>query len=485
MEKKEKKLRLVELPILELSQNGFGLGQVSLENGPNGPVEVPFSMPGDFVEISLFKRKEGVYQSRLLNILKPSESRIEPQCIHFGECGGCRWQHLKYPDQLKQKEARLSELFLPYMCSGTVTYPIIACSTPWNYRNKVELTFSSDKSGQRYLGFIKQGSRGRVLELLECHLVESWMVEVVKGVRNWWLQSTLDAYHCMSNQGALRQLTLRGGLKTGDKMVVLTVSGNPDFALKQEQLNQFVLAVNESLKELQGEISIFMRIQQVVKGKPTQFYELHLSGPDHICEEMEIGSAEQSKRHYRFQISPTAFFQPNTIQAEKLYTRVIELLKLKDDSVVYDLYCGTGTLGICFAGTAKQVIGIEIVPESVIDARENIKRNGLKNVRIYQGDVGRVLKELIEDKQPKPDAIVIDPPRSGLDKKAIETILATEVPKIAYISCNPKTQARDLESFISRGYVLESIQAVDQFPHTIHIENIVILKKINDSLGVL
>jgi 23S rRNA (uracil1939-C5)-methyltransferase len=263
---------------------------------------------------------------------------------------------------------------------------------------------------------------------------------------------------------------MREGKRTGDRMVFLTVSGHPEYALQKHQLEQFVAAVR-AVAEKECKLSIFIRIQQTIKGKPTQFFDMHLYGPDHITETFQIGNESLT-----FTISPSAFFQPNTTMAEKLYTKAIELVGHIRDKVVYDLYCGTGTLGICIAKKAQEVVGIELSADSAYDARNNAALNGLNNVTIYTGSVEEKLKEILEEKlHPSPDIVVVDPPRAGLFPQAIEHLKTLMPPKILYVSCNPTSQAKNIAELISAGYQLTAMQAVDQFPHTLHIENIALL----------
>lgn len=472
-----KKSHIACLQITELSRDGLGKGMWHPQEGLPQAVEVPFSMPGDKVQVRLLTRKGGVYQSWPLEWLHLSENRVTPRCRHFGHCGGCRWQHLAYEDQLKQKESWIHRYLHPFLQSDTIWHPMIPCLPPWQYRNKMELTFSSDKAGQRYLGLILYGTNGHVFQMQECHLIQDWAVAVVKAVSQWWAESQLDAYHMRSDRGSLRTLTLREGQRTGDRMVMLTVSGNPQYALNQKQIHHFVAALRQAIEPslADGKLSIFLRIQQIAKGQPTQFYEMLLHGPDHIREVLHIETAPNQRHSLNFRISPSAFFQPNTRQAEQLYSRAIQLTQAPTGGVVYDLYCGTGTLGICMANKAEKVIGIELSPESALDARENVKHNHLSNVCIQTGDVGYVLPTLLQDKQLHPDIVMVDPPRAGLDSRALKHLLEIRAPLLTYISCNPATQAANLEVLIKEGYRMRAVQPIDQFPQTVHVENIVVL----------
>lgn len=468
--------RIVQTKITEFSKEGHGKGIWCSKDGQTHSVEVPFSIPGDEVEVRLLKRKKGIYQSQIIKWDQLSKNRVIPLCQHFGHCGGCRWQQMAYEDQLKQKEIWIHRQFEPYLRDHVAWHPIIPCLPPWQYRNKMELTFSSDKAGQRYLGLILYGTRGHVFQMKECHLTHPWIIEAVQTVSQWWVDSGLDAYHMGSDRGSLRTLILREGQRTGDRMVMLTVSGNPDYALNQKHLHQLVADLRKIIEPSlpDQKLSIFLRIQQIAKGKQTQFYEILLYGPDHIRERLHIETS-QGTNSLDFRISPSAFFQPNTRQAEKLYSRAIQLTQTSKNAVVYDLYCGTGTLGICMAKQVKEVVGIELSPESALDARENVKLNQLSNVSIHKGDVGHLLPILLKEKHLHPDIVMVDPPRVGLDSKALSQILEMKASQLIYISCNPTTQAANIEVLLKGGYRLEAIQPVDQFPQTVHVENIAVL----------
>ena len=475
------KERIVELDITELSRDGHGLGIYTGETGVEWTIEVPFTIPGDRVKAKLLRKRGGVYSSIFVEMIKHSPVRITPRCIHFAVCGGCRWQQQSYTDQLRLKEEIVRDLFDRFVVHNPEAYlSIIPCDPPWNYRNKMEFSFSENVDKDHFLGLVMQGSRGKVLNLSICHLVNPWFIEALSIVRAWWEGSGLDAYNMHRNTGSLRTLTIREGQRTGDRMAMLTVSGHPDYALSKAQISSFVEVLRAiEPKEGEGRLSIFVRIQQIAKGVPTNFYEMHLHGPESIREVLNIADRPESAPNpLTFNISPTAFFQPNTRQAEKLYSNALQHLAIKPESVVYDLYCGTGTLSICAAKKAKQVIGIEITPQAVLDAQENAKENKLTNIEFIDGDVGAILSQARKDNRlPKPDIVMVDPPRSGLSPEAVKQIVELHPSTILYVSCNPVTQARDVEIMIAEGYKITVIQPVDQFPHTIHVENIVVLKK--------
>jgi 23S rRNA (uracil1939-C5)-methyltransferase len=474
--------RIVELTVTEFSKKGNGIALYERPGCETIPVEVPFTMPGDHVQVRLLRKRGGVYLGRLEELLKGSPERISPRCAHFGVCGGCRFQHLSQDKQTHYKEQFIREAFakVPSLPIGTIR-PLIIAEEAWHYRNKMEYSFSSDLSGQKYLGLVMDSSKGRVFNMTECYLTQQWFVDAVKAVKRWWEPSGLDAYHMRKDTGSLRTLTLREGLRTGDRMVVLTVSGNPQFAVHRQQLDAFVACLRAAIDPPtpDSRLSIFLRIQQIAKGQPTNMYEMVLYGPDHLREILYISTNHQkAPQPLFFNVGPASFFQPNTRQAEKIYSTALQMAQIPSDAIVYDLYCGTGTLGLCIAKHVKEVIGIEISLESALDARTNIERNQCHNMRVISGSVRDILQRSQEQQLPLPDVVMVDPPRSGLDKETISHLLKMAPATIVYISCNPLAQADNVLELLQNGYRIEAIQPIDQFPQTYHIENIVILVKI-------
>lgn len=479
----KKPLPIIEVPITKFSSKGNGVGVYNHSSGSICTAEVPFSIPGDYVKAKVFKKRNKIHYGFLDEVITPSKDRHPSRCMHFGVCGGCRWQQISYEKQLIQKEESVRECFKELLNDTVDFRKIIPSTQEWEYRNKMEFTFSENIQGDRYLGLIMDSSQGKVLNITECHLVRKWYMLALEATRQWWEKCDLKAYKPHKNTGSLRVLTLREGMRTGDKLIMLTVSGNPDYALKKEQLNTYVNILRETLeKEYPNDkLSIFLRIQQTAKGMATHFYEMHLYGPDHIREILNVEIDNTlSPLPLTFHISPSAFFQPNTFQAEKFYSLALQLAETDKNSIVYDLYCGTGTIGISIAKHVKAVVGVEISPEAALDAKTNAALNNISNYTIFCGAVRNLLNTIIEEKNiPPPDVILLDPPRSGLTPSEIESVLAFNVPKIVYISCNPKTQASNIAHLIQAGYRIILIQPVDQFPHTVHIENIVILEKMD------
>lgn len=458
------KEQTVLVKIQKLNSHGKGVGPFVNQSDQTFLGEVPYTVPGDEVEASVKRGRSGQYPARLLNIQTSSSDAITPRCVHFFSCGGCSFQRLPYEAQARWKEEKVRHLFRDLLLDTVRFQPILTSSDPWAYRNKMEFSFSQDKKGERYLGMFLAGSRGKVFNLTECHLVSPWFAETLAKVRAWWEASGLLAYNPPRNSGTLRTITLRESKTTGERLAMLTVSGNPEDAIHRKDIETFKALFDDHT-------SVYLRIHQAIKGQPTQFYEMHLKGKESIEEKLTIELDPLKKSTLHFSISPSAFFQPNTMQANQLYQNALKLAELNEEDVVYDLYCGTGTLGALASRFVAKVVGIELSPESSLDARENAKANQLHNVEIITGDVGAALKEVKD----VPSLVLLDPPRAGLSLEAVEQVAAFKPKRIVYISCNPETQARDVRLFLERGYDLKFVQPVDQFPQTLHIENIALL----------
>ena len=304
--------------IKSFNKKGWGVGaSASL---PNAVIEVIGALPTEEVLVTLGRKKRGQCRGALREVVVPSSSRVPARCIHVPQCGGCVWQQIDYDQQLKLKQAKLAQVF-GSLCSDDLMQPIIRCESPWRYRNKMEFSFSENKAGEHFLGLVIGGSRGHVLNLSECHLVSPWFVDVLANVRSWWKESALKAYR-LDDSGTLRTLVVREGKRTGDKLIMLTVSGNPAYAPKEAEIKSFKEAV---VSGLDGDrVSVYLRIQQATKGSPTQFFEIHLCGPDHLLEKCHVDDGE-----FTFKISPSSFFQPNTVQAEKLYAAARSMISGK------------------------------------------------------------------------------------------------------------------------------------------------------------
>jgi 23S rRNA (uracil1939-C5)-methyltransferase len=460
-----------ELYIESLTSDGWGIANWVRPDNLVRKVAVPAALPGETVEVEITrckKKKTAPYLGSITSIKTSSPLRIIPKCRHFALCGGCVYQMMPYEEQLRIKETKIKDLFCELVHAETKLLPIIASPSPWQYRSKMEFSFSQDKEGQKFLGLMIRASKGRVFNLEECHLMAPWVAELAKAVRHWWQQNDLQAYYLPKNRGSLRTLTLREAQSTGDRVVILTVSGNPDYAIKRSMLDEFVhLCQSIATPNSNATLTVILRIQQIAKGRETEFFEMRLSGPDAFRERVKIYEHE-----LEFFLSPSSFFQPNALLSSSLYRAAIDMANLTKDQVLYDLYAGVGVFGMVSAHLVKEVIAIELTADSSYDARTNSQRLGLKNFRIIQGDVGEVLKDKA---LPCADVAICDPPRSGLGKAAIAQVLKLLPKTFVYVSCNPATQAQDIRELVQAGYKLQALQPIDQFPQTVHCENIAVL----------
>ena len=454
--------QIVDLSIKSINKEGFGKAVWTRPDGTTRDVVVPYSLPGEEVSACVLRSRR--MPAKIESIIKTSPDRVTPCCRHFGACGGCRLQHMSDQAQSAFKKRAIDTLFASYT---SCIRPLISSPHTYMYRNKMEWSFSQDAKGQKFLGLILQGTRGRVENILECHLVDPWMTTGLKAIRAFWAASSLLAYNHNTNTGHLRTLAFRDSRRTGDRVIILTVSANPDYPVKRHDLDAFV----QVCKGLQGSgtLTVILRIHQIVKGSPSQMYEMRLFGPDVFREEFSVGG-----KVTEFHVSPSSFLQPNAFTASVIYNTALDLADLNESDVLYDLYAGIGVFGMCVAHRVKHVVSIELNPDSAYDAKCNRDRLKLANVELFEGDVGAVL----ESKTIEPATCVfVDPPRTGLGKKVCAEIAAIGPKKLVYVSCNPVTQAEDVKELVALGFEVDAIQPIDQFPQTVHVENIVCLKQ--------
>lgn len=463
------KNREVEISIDGYTKKGNGLGHYTFaDNNKRIKVEVPHALKGDRVLVDLKRQKKGWCKGKLLRLISPSSSRVSPICKHSGVCGGCPWQELNYLEQLKEKEREIRSLFA-YLQEASFS-PIIGAEPFISFRNKMEYSFSQNMALTHYLGLTIASVGRYVFNVEECPVSPPWFAKVLIAVRKWWESTNIKAYNMHDDNGSLRTLTLRGtkkGVKDTDKLVMLTVSGNPKFALTSFEIEIFLA----TLKEILGDnFSFVLREHKIEKGTPSAFSEKVLFGSGYLLEDMTL-----KERKFTFKISPSAFFQPNTFQAERLYNLALNSVPLNKNMVLFDLYCGIATLSLSFASLVKEVVGIEINEEAVVNAKENAALNNIDNFKIFAGDVGKTLTKLYEKDFSRPDVVIVDPPRAGLDDLALHHIKNLKPQYIIYISCNPQTQKENIEALLSN-YKVIKIEPLDQFPYTAHIENLVVLK---------
>lgn len=435
-------------------------------------VIVKNGMPGQRVRFVINKKKGNRAEGRLLEVLEksPLETR-EPVCSIFPACGGCMYQTMPYEEQLKMKADQIKALIDQALVKGG---QVNEKGEPWYlfegikgsprefaYRNKMEFSFGDEyKDGPLSLGLHKKGSTYDVLNAVDCKLVHRDMTKILSCVLDFCREKGFTYYHKMQHKGYLRHLLLRRGNTTGEILVSLVTSSQ-----EEPDLTPLTKALLEL--DLEGEIVGILHIindslSDVVKSDETRL----LYGQGHFYEEI-LG--------LKFKITPFSFFQPNSYGAEVLYRTAREYIGDTKDMRVFDLYSGTGTISQILSSVAQEVIGVEIVEEAVEAAKENAQLNGIQNCRFIAGDVLKVLDQI----QEKPDFIVLDPPRDGIHPKALPKIIDYGVDKLVYISCKPTSLARDLETFLERGYRVEKVCCVDQFCQTVHVETVCCLHRVN------
>lgn len=432
-------------------------------------------IPGDIVDIQVTKKREKYMEGRVVAIKQPSTDRIEAFCQHFELCGGCKWQYLPYDKQLyyKQKQvvdqlSRIGKVHIPLL------HPIKGSERTVNYRNKLEFTFSNRRwlseeeiksgreiSDQDVLGFHIPGMFDKVMNIENCWLQPSPSNEIRNAVRDYALQHKLPFYDLRNRGGMLRTITIRSNEK-GEVMVIVVF-----FEYEKSLCDGLLKFIADSFPQV---VSLLYVINEKGNDTITDQEVLLFHGKDHLVEEME---------GLKFIIGPKSFYQTNSRQAYELYKIARDMAALTGNEVVYDLYTGTGTIANFVAGNAKQVIGIEYVHEAIADARINSANNGILNTLFFAGDMKDILTAQFVKSHGQPDVIITDPPRAGMDEKVVQVILDADPKRIVYVSCNPATQARDLQ-LLQKRYTVREVHPVDMFPHTHHVENVVLLEKRTD-----
>ena len=471
MARKKKELPLLEqIEITGVAAEGKALARVN-----DMVVFVPYVVPGDVVDLQVRRKKHSYAEAEAVKFHTYSSERATPFCKHYGVCGGCKWQCLAYEHQLKYKQqqvvdalTRIGKVELP-----DVT-PILGSENTRAYRNKLEFTFSNKRwltweevaQGVSYdnmdaLGFHIPGAFDKVLDIEECALMGDLNNRLRNAIRDFAHSEGVPFFDLRSQTGVLRNIMLRTST-TGEVMLLLQAKVTTDEEMAQ--LEKVLAFVSDTFPEVTS-------LLYVINNKCNDTFgdlEVHtFKGTDVIYEEME---------GLRFKVGPKSFYQTNSAQAYNLYKVARDFAALTGEEVVYDLYTGTGTIANFVAGKAKKVVGIEYVEDAIIDARVNAELNGYDNLTFFAGDMKDILTREFIDAHGRPDVIITDPPRAGMHNDVIDTILFAAPRRIVYVSCNPATQARDL-SLLDRDYKVTAVQPVDMFPHTHHVENVVLLER--------
>lgn len=440
-------------------------------------VFVPFVVPGDVVDLQIRKKKKSSCEATVVRFISKSAIRVEPMCEHFGICGGCKWQNLPYSEQLKAKQqqvydqlSRIGKVELPEF------RPIMGSVHTKAYRNKLEFGCANKRwytaeelqalpegvgLSEGAIGFHITGAFDKIYPIEKCWLMDDLCNEIRNDIRDYALQSGMTFYDIRAQHGLLRDIMVRNS-NTGEWMVLVQFHYDEDG--DDEQAKALMQHIADRFPQI---TSLFYVDNQ--KGNDT-FNDLDLTvfkGKDHIYETME---------DLKFKVGPKSFYQTNTEQAYHLYAVAREFADLTGNELVYDLYTGTGTIANFVAKNARKVIGIEYVPEAIEDAKVNSEVNKISNTLFYAGDMKDILTESFIQQHGRPDVIITDPPRAGMHPDVVNVILGAHPERIVYVSCNPSTQARDL-ALLDSEYKVAAVQPVDMFPHTPHVENVVLLKK--------
>ena len=432
---------------------------------------VPNCVPGDIVDLQITKKKHSFMEAKVLRIVEPSKVRCEARCKHFGVCGGCKWQILPYAEQLKYKQqqivdnlTRIGKIELPEIS------PILGSKHIYAYRNKLEFTCADrkwllweeieaagglDQIDSTYgLGFHIPNCFDKVLDIEECHLMPDINNRIRNGVREYARTHELTFYNEHTHEGQVRTLILRNNHK-GELMLIVSFG---------EKVTEACMQLLEYLHNEFPEIISLLYVENLKFNDTIGDLEVKTYfGQEYILEEME---------GLQFKVGPKSFYQTNTEQAYELYKVAREFAELTGDELVYDLYTGTGTIANFVSRKAKEVIGIEYVPEAIEDAKVNSKINNIENTRFFAGDMKDILNDAFVAQYGRPDVIITDPPRAGMHEDVVNVILNAAPKRIVYVSCNPATQARDL-ALLDAKYKVTKVQPVDMFPHTQHVENVV------------
>ncbi|MFD2638068.1 23S rRNA (uracil(1939)-C(5))-methyltransferase RlmD [Piscibacillus salipiscarius] len=443
-----KKNEYIDLEFVDLTHEGNGVGKID-----GYPVFVPYGLPGEKAKVKIVKVKKNIAFGKLIELIEPSEDRIEPPCEVFYQCGGCQIQHMTYERQLKMKQKQVQDVMhkIAHM-SDVPVHPVIGMDEPWSYRNKVQIPVGK-RDGKVLTGFYQKRSH-RIINMDTCPVQNEANDHIVREMSGIIEELGIEPYDEETHRGVIRHIVVRSGYHTGEMMVVL-VTRTKDIP-HQDKLVEKIKAFDSNIK---GIIQNYNPKQtNVIIGRESKM----LWGKDVIID--KIGELE-------FAISAHSFFQVNPEQTERLYDQALQFANLTGKETVIDAYCGIGSISLFLAQHAKKVYGVEVVPQAVDDAKDNAKRNHIDNAEFFVGEAEKVMPWW-KAQGLKPDVIVVDPPRKGCDEELLKAMIDMKPEKIVYVSCNPSTLARDIKILANGGYSAKQIQPVDMFPQSNHIESV-------------
>ena len=451
-----KKNDIVKVTIEDIGSEGEGIGKVD-----GFPLFIKDATIGDVIEAKVIKVKKSYGYARVENILTPSKDRVELKCPVARQCGGCSIQHLSYEKQLEYKQNKVKnclERIGGFLGIEEKMEPILGMEEPWYYRNKAQFPVGLGKDGSIITGFYA-GRTHSIIDNTHCYIQAKINEELLEIIKEFLTENKIEPYNEETHTGLVRHILTRVGFVTGEIMVCIILNGT-----KLPNAEQLV----ERLTKIDGMTSITININQEKTNKILGKKVQTLWGNDTITD--YIGDV-------KYQISPLSFYQVNPIQTKILYGKALEYANLKGEEIVWDLYCGIGTISLFLAQKAKKVYGVEIIPEAIEDARKNAQLNYMENVEFFVGKAEDVLPEQYEKNKVYADVIVVDPPRKGCDETLLNTMITMLPKRIVYVSCDPATLARDVKVLCGNGYEIEKVQVVDQFAHTAHVETVVLLTR--------
>ena len=442
--------------VVEIIDNGFeGEGIAKIEGYT---IFVPNAIKGEKVKILIVKVLSSHAFGKIIEVIEASKYRVESDCSTYKRCGGCNLRHIKYEKTLEMKQNAVQSLVNKTLNNKIKVSKVVGMESPFYYRNKAQYPVGLDKNGNPVIGVFANRTH-EIIQMQDCKIQHKESEKIAKYIFDLWNKKNLSIYNETTGKGLLRHIVIKIGFKTNEIMCILVVNG-VDIPNEAQIIEQIV--------------NRFPNVKTIVKNINTKNTNVIL-GQKNINIYGD-GTISDKLGNLVFKISPLSFYQVNPVQTEKLYSIGVEAAKITNDDVVFDLYCGIGTISLFMAQYAKKVYGVEIIEQAVEMAKENAKINGIDNVDFFAGDVEYVLDDLINRKKIIPDVVMIDPPRKGLDKKSIQNLLSVAPKRLVYISCNPATLVRDLASFEDK-YEIKSITPVDMFPFTSSIESVAVLLK--------
>lgn len=449
---------IIRVEITGYSKKGYGLSQI----GERKKCYVFGGVKGDIVDVDVIKKKRRDSFGVISKVITRSESRIEPLCKHFAMCGGCSLQTTSYESQLQHKLEKIQEIASPLSVD---VQPIIPCKKTTKYRSKMEFSCDRLPSGENQLGLIIAESKGRVISLDMCFIAHELIFELYQTFFRVWNESDIAPYSIKTQKGSLRRIVIR---TNGDGKALLNVVFDDREHLSISQKEALLAPfINDT------RVSVYMTCHAAYKGVPTKETPFHISGDEYLIDSYHISYNEIVHKYHTY-IGPFSFSQPHIEQKSVIYANAIEMADVSKNDIVYDLFSGSGAIGMALSPFAKEIISIEINEEAVILANKAIKEQPcLSNMTALQGDVFDILSSRKGD-MPTPSIVIVDPPRAGLGEKCLNEIITLKPQKIVYISCNPLSLVTDAETIIGAGYKASSLLPIDQFPHTVHVEAVMV-----------